>query len=551
VPAGAADATRPLAAARGLFLGAVALAAFAAVVTLLALASAHGGAPNSDAATALLEGQAMAHGQLILHGWRLSSDSFWSVDDVLYLLASVVVGVRPVALYVVPAVIAALVAVVGIVMAADGRSRRAALAGGVVVTALVVFPSYDAEKFLLRGPLHVGTALLALVAFLLLRDVRVGWRWALAVVALVAGLLGDLMMVAYGVVPAVLAGAVAAGRRRSWRAGAATSGAGLTAAGLALAGRAALSAAGGFAIGKTGRLPHFHVMVHNLGRMFVLSSQLLGATWHGVGTGGVPVDLAFVRVVPAALVGLCTITAIGRLLLGVVTGRPSAATAGREHWRLDDLLAVAVIGALLTYVVLARNGSFQWSRYLTAAVIFGCVLTARTVAAGWERIPAGSAARGLGLAGLAMCGLLASGTIVTLLRPAPQPPVVSLVHWLEARHLDEGAGDYWLASIATVESGGRVAVRPVQPSPGDHFLERPEALTSAGWYGRNRFQFLAFQTNKVFGPRDLKAALRTWGAPSHVYVVGRDFEVATWPEPVELAASLVAGVTSPHYRPAG
>ena len=48
---------------------------------------------------------------------------------------------------------------------------------------------------------------------------RFGWPWALAVVMLAAGLLGDLMILVIGVVPVICAALVYMRRSRSWRAG--------------------------------------------------------------------------------------------------------------------------------------------------------------------------------------------------------------------------------------------------------------------------------------------------------------------------------------------
>lgn len=526
---------------RTLLLGLLGLAAFAGMVALLALASAHGNAADSDAATALLEGQAMAHGHLFLHGWRLASDPFWSIDDLFYLVASVVVGVRPVALYLVPAMIAALVVVAGAVIAGEGRSRRAATAGALTVVTLLAFPTYMADRFLVKGPFHIGTALFALLAFFLLRDGRFGWRWGIAVLLLAAGLLGDLMMVAYGVVPAVLAGGVAVARRRSWRAGVTTVGAGAASVALAALGHVILSAAGGFVVGKTGRIPHLHEIARNLGRMFVLCAELLGATWRDFGTGGVPSALAAVRVLPAVLVAACVLLAFGQLLGHAATGRDR--DRSDQSWRLDDLLALAVLGPLVTYVVLSLNGSAQWARYLMAAVIFASVLTGRRVARACERVKARRVGMGLAAGGIAVMLCVATGTFLTLTRPVPALPETTLARWLVARHYHLGAGDFWIASITTVAAGERVEVRPVEASPGARFIERPPAQTAAGWYGPGQpFQFLAYQPAKPWGKHAREAAVKSWGPPAATYRVG-PYAVVTWPRTVVLPANRIAGVT--------
>ena len=54
----------------------------------------HSFAGDSDGATVVLQGQAMGTGNLTLHGWALSLDSFWTVDAVVYMFVELVTGVR-------------------------------------------------------------------------------------------------------------------------------------------------------------------------------------------------------------------------------------------------------------------------------------------------------------------------------------------------------------------------------------------------------------------------------------------------------------------------
>src|SRR5579883_2275636 len=64
-------------------LGVAGCAALATGATFLYyLDSARGILSNSDGATVALEGQALAAGNLGLHGWSLSLDSFWTIDAV-------------------------------------------------------------------------------------------------------------------------------------------------------------------------------------------------------------------------------------------------------------------------------------------------------------------------------------------------------------------------------------------------------------------------------------------------------------------------------------
>ena len=130
----------------------VATAAAAAIglvglVFLLYAASIHANPGDSDGASVILEGQAMAHGHFLLHGWGLSLDSFWLVDALLYTVAVLLGGLRPGLLYAVPAILAALVIVAGVLMAREGRRGAAAVAGGAAVFVLLALPTHAMAVF--------------------------------------------------------------------------------------------------------------------------------------------------------------------------------------------------------------------------------------------------------------------------------------------------------------------------------------------------------------------------------------------------------------------
>ena len=105
-------------------------------------------------------------------------------------------------------------------------------------------PGHVLANVFLRGPLHVGTALLCLSAFAGLRSGRLGWGWAAAVLCLAAGVLGDFQTAVLGLASVSAAGFVSMLRIREWRSG--VSEVGAAASGLALA---AAVRAGSVAVG--------------------------------------------------------------------------------------------------------------------------------------------------------------------------------------------------------------------------------------------------------------------------------------------------------------
>jgi hypothetical protein len=493
---------------------------------------------NSDGATVILQGKAVASGNLVLHGWTLSLDSWWTLDVVFYAIATALVGVRLVLLFAVPATIAALVVVVGVLMARRGRRGPAAAAGAITVVAILALPGHALASTFLASPIHVSTALYALIAFWWLRRNRFGWGWVLAVAFLAAGILGDLQMVAYGVVPALLAGLVAMLRRRSVRAGAAASMAAVCSVLLALVVREVVDLVGGFSLGKTNAMAPLRQMAINVADIPAGIGQLLGLGNAQYGSGGVPVGLQAVHAVAAALLLVCFVLALRGLFAGARRGTTAAeppgaaATDDPEPWRLDDLLVLAAFGPMFDFVTLSLS-STGYLRYLTATTVFLTILAGRLVTRWWVADPDPVLRRRTVRVGAVAIACFVAACGVQLATPNPGSPVPDLVEFLEAHHLNTGAADFSVASLATVESDGRVTARPIVAAP-DGKLEAYNKGEIPGWFAGVPFQFVVYPASNGANSASavsLLTATRTWGAPTRAYSVA-GYEVLLWSHPI-------------------
>ena len=489
-------------------------------------------AGGSDRATAILEGQAMGSGNVLLHGWILTHDSFWTIDAFFYALAVRVVGLRPSLLNLEPAVAVAIAVVIGVLVASRGHRGGAATAGAATAVVLLAFPTYAMASFLLGGPDHVSTAVLALVAFVGLRRGRFDWRWAAAAAALAFGMVGDLLMVAYGIAPVLGAGLVSMLRRRDWRAGIAA----VTASGAAFVASELVSrlaqAMGAFKSVDGVSVATFAQMLVNLRHVLSYGAGLVGFTYR-FDTGRVPVVLRDAHVVGALVIVACTLVAVANLVRGVICGRREATASQLEagHWWLDDVLVIAMAGSAVTFVVLAVNG-VPGARYLVATVVFASVLSGRVVARAWRHLRSDQAIRAICVFGAAVSLCFAAGLGCTLAQPVATQSASTLASWLEVHHLRNGVGGYWTASITTVESRGAITVRPVWADP-DGKLGRYMKLSSDTWYAGQRFQFLAYET-PIYQGVDSVAAAKTWGTPAHKYTVG-DYHVLVWSVGIRVA----------------
>lgn len=517
-------------AARALLVVAVAAVLVAAQFAVLLVASLHAVPGNSDGATVLLEGASMRHGHLLLHGWRLSLDSFWLVDVPFYALGVLVAGVRPLLLNAVPAAIAAGVVAVGVAMAAEGRRGGPRLAGMVAVVALLGLPGRTLSTFFLQGPLHVGTVLWCLVAFWFLRIERRGAPWLAATVALTTGILGDAQTLALGTAPVLVAGLVAIARARSWRAGAWRVYAVGASVALAAAVRAAAAAVGSFAVTKTGTSAAAGQMARNLGRLPGDLGQLLGLGSSG-GSGAAPLELVHAVAFGAVAAGVAA--GLGRLVAGPSRTR-RASGAGEDA--LDELLTVAFVADLAVFCFLADTAGVAYDRYLTAAVVFGSILGARLVARlaaavaddprrRRRRSGAGAAAALAVAAAVGLAVSFGSG----LARAAPARTAAAVSRFLLAHGLRRGLGDYWDASIVTVESRGQVRVRPAVEGPGGRLAPFPRNAARR-WYDGVSFWFLLYRPSAPFGGVDGASAAATFGSPAHRFAVD-GYAVLVWRGP--------------------
>ncbi|MGA8726339.1 MAG: hypothetical protein WB565_14995 [Acidimicrobiales bacterium] len=496
---------------------------------------------DSDGATALLEGQSMAAGHLTLHGWALSVDSFWTVDALANMVVGLVLGFHSTLLHLVPALIAALTVVVGAFVACWGRRGAAMVAAVVTIVLLLGFPSPLLSYVFLRGPFHVGTTLWCLTAFYFLRRGRFDLGWLIAVGLVAAALSGDLQALGIGVVPVLCAGALGAIRARNWRAGAPLAAASLGAVALTLLIRLLARLVGTFAIGGVQPSASSAEAGHNLVRLPVVFSNLLGV---GGKQGSVPIPLEMVRLLSVALVGV----AVGSAVIGIVVQcrrarRDAPVGAGRddrisEGWHLDDLLVFGCLGGSFLYVALAISSDFNYDRYLTSAVIFACVLTARVVGRWVEHGRTGPWLRRAVAVFVVAAVSFAAGDLVVVAagRGAtyPSQPVPELASFLAAHHLDLGVGDYWSSSITTATTNGAVTVRPVTENPQGKVV-RYERQSDADWYAGTSFQFLVFDPLAP-GAVDKTGAITTFGAPAREYRVG-PYRVLVWNHPLTVSTN--------------
>ena len=158
---------------------------------------------TSDSANAVLQGQAIAGGNLLLHGWTLSRASFLATDLPFYAMSVALRGASPQAAHDAGAAIYTLL-ILSTCLLARGRAQgwEALARMAIPLLLMVAAASGPAAHIVLMGPFHVGTALLLVLALIAVdrasdRVLGIAIVWVLLTLAV----LSDMLAIFVGVVP--------------------------------------------------------------------------------------------------------------------------------------------------------------------------------------------------------------------------------------------------------------------------------------------------------------------------------------------------------------
>jgi hypothetical protein len=525
---------RRLPSQRQIALGAGCLLGGIVLLVLFDLASLHIVTISPDGSTVLLEGQALSGGNLTLHGWLLALDSFWTLDAPFYALGVWIFGVSPLLLNLVPAAIAALIVIVASRIAADGREGNARVAAIVAVLAFLALPAPDMTDYLLQGPWHVATALYCLLAYLGASRHRFGWPWALAVAALAAGLLGDLMILVIGVLPVMCAGLVYMRRTRSWRAGLPAFSAGVAGLVVAIAVRELADLVGTYALTSRNLALRGSLISSNFRHLPSRFAALLGVgslKLKGITNG--PSALQVFHVLGLAIVVAVVLAAAFGLIRGLV-GTPGTAPKRQER-PVEDFLVLGFIADIGFFAFASQSANLEFVKYLTPGVVIAAVLVGRGAGSLAPVIRARRVWRASVVLALCICVAFAVDFGLQFGRPLPPRPAYALAQFLRAHNLRNGVGDYWSSSLVTVEADDHVTVRPVTTLSGK--IVQYDRQLDTDWYRGQSLSFLVYDTARPWHDVNATSAVATFGEPSHVFLVGT-YRVMTWPSGIRITGVL-------------
>jgi hypothetical protein len=503
---------------------------------------------NSDGANIILMSWDMLHGNVVLHNWWMSDVSFYTTELPEYVLIDAIRGLSPDVTHIAAALTYTLAVVLAALLAKGRASSREGLARVLLSGGIMLAPQLGVGIFaLLLSVGHIGTAVPALAVWLLL-DLAPR-RWYIPVIAgvmLAWAMIADSLVLVVAIVPLVIVAVsravplLAAGRpgpgsgtgprlRSAWYELSLAAVAAAAWGASWLAGKA-IHALGGYTLHA---VPLTLVAPARLGVHAATTGDsllaLFGANFGGLHSG---VAVAF------AVLHLAGLAVVAWALARVFRRYATAAL-------VDQLLAVAVIINLATYLFSSFSSGVLNGREIALILPFGAALAGRSIGPVLAQArPAPRAAR-LTLVLLAVLAGYAACLGYELAQPVSPPANARLASWLQDHHLDHGLSGYWQASVVTIDSGGQVTIRAVAELGGGIVPYRWEAKST--WYSPGQYaNFVVLQNQPGFFnywyPRSQVGA--TFGAPASTYQLG-PYTVLVWTHNLMPALHRSAARTGP------
>jgi len=405
---------------------------------------------NTDPAGQALQAWDMLHGNLLLRGWWLGDVSFYTVELPLNMIIEMIVGLRPVEISILAALVYTAVVLLTALLA-KGRARgregvvRALLGGGILLAPSLVLGT----RVLMQGPDHLGTAVPILLMLLVLDRARERW-WVPVVVGVLLTLaqVSDVLATFAGAVAVAVACGVRVVRGRPQKSGGYDLCLGLAAVasiGLARLVLWGINAAGGFYMRppKNGLgLAPISALPAHLGDTGYNLLILFGADFFGQQT------------VVGVILAVLHLTGVALALWGLWIGL--SGFFGRAADRVTQVLVAGTVIILAAGIFGNYMSKIVGAHEIVTVLPFCAVLAGRLLG---DRLVKARLVPLLAVGLACYLGALAYNDT----QPVQAPLHADLADWLEAHHLTTGLAPYWESNITSLDSGGRVRLAPLKP----------------------------------------------------------------------------------------
>ncbi len=475
---------------------------------------------SSDNASILLQAYDLIHTSKILKGWYLPSDDFITLDMPLYALGLLLGLNMQVLMKVIPVLLFTGVTLSGMYLAGSlGKTGIQKILAVVTFIAIVAFPSYDMLTQVLQGPIHIGTILGTLLAFIAYyfykeRSYKIVSLLILGILTVLL-VIGDPMSEVILVVPILLVETLLLYKSKfTSRSQYIIIGIVLLSTLLALYTRHVW---GHYTHIQTLNALNFQT-VEDIVKQAQDAIQTIFFLFHG---GFFQNSVYSRRDIPELLNAVLVVS----LGIGIWKWRRKIFSLESSQDALTAVLILAIMANIFVFVFTdVAAGAIP--RYLIPVFIFGGIIA----------FPMLSYIKKPELY-IAIIGLFLLNSALLFHTLYRMPPVVqpekAVISFLQEKHLTKGIGQYWSATSITGQSNYTITIRQVQLV--HQRIHQALFLSNDNWFRDDAIkdsQFIIYRTtDKGF----YKASVGSFGKPDHIYTVG-NYIILAWNTPLFLHA---------------
>jgi hypothetical protein len=471
---------------------------------------------NSDNASILLQAYDFIHTSKILKGWYLPTDNFITIDIPLYAFGLLLGLKMPVLMKIVPSFLFTGVTLLGIYLELLlGKTGKQKMLSALAFAAIIVFPSYDAVIQILQGPIHVGTILGTLLAFIAYYFYKE--RPYKIVSLLILGILTVLLVIGDPMSDIILVFPI------------------LLVEVLFLYKRKFRSRSEYMIIGTVLLSTLFALYMLHIGKNYVYTQTISILNFETVATivknaqiaiqlilvifhGDVFQQNAFSLKIIPELVNAAFVVLLG---IGIWKWLKKIFSLETSRDALTALLVFALLGNIAAFVF-TDIADAAILRYLIPAFVFGGIL-AFSMLSYIKKPELYVIIIGLFLLNSALFFYMLYHTL-----PAVQPET-SAISFLQEKHLTKGIGEYWSATAITGQSNYAITIRQVKVL---HQRIHPALLlANDSWFHDDALKDSQFIIYKTTDKGFYAASVGSFGKPDHVYKVGI-YVILAWNTPL-------------------
>ena len=472
---------------------------------------------NSDNAAPILEANSVINGNIKLYQWHLSSDNFYSIDLIFYIIFELFTGVKEYLVALVPVSIYILTLISAIYISTINLIKKEKFTAILIILGLIGTAPLFLLYQTLSGPDHVGTILFVLISFILIFQIikKGNYYYYLIPFSLISFmyLFGDPISRWIGSIPIIIFSIIfyiyeKKDNKQAYLLIGISSIAVLI---LSYILRIDTSKFGLFYLLRiVSGFIHFSQLQSHIYYLISSILKLQGAYFFGKALLAKTTIIELIRL----LVFLITISSIYIIVRDILKKKI-------EIDKIDKINLLLILALILNILAFVFGGIFVnsfTSRYLIAVPILGSIIIARYLSPYIIKNKVYIATAGIIIFSFIVLFLHESVIIKT---GNNREKVLST--FLIQHHLKYGYATYWDAGITTIYTNNNIKVRQVISS--NNRVYPYLWLSSSEWYTKpaNFIIYGNHQTNAV----NMKIAINSFGKPRDIYSID-GFTILVW-----------------------